>query len=114
MQPTMSEDEIKALRTFAKFKTVTTMPTNVGFDTQPDDAISVEDDIPLDVPNGLVRVDPTTPWEQLELPDKYDALSLPMIGMRAHIHGLEARSNFDGMIVTLDVWNRDDQYFEPR
>ena len=87
MQATMSEDEIKAFRTFAKFKTVTTMPPNAGFDTQPDDAISVEDDIPLDVSNGLVEVDPTTPWEQLELPDKYDALSLPMIGMRAQIHG---------------------------
>ena len=89
MQPTMTEDEIKALRTFAKFNTTTSMPPNAGFDTQPDDAISVEDNIPLDISNGLVEVDPTTPGEQLELPDKYDALSLPMVGMLTQKHGFK-------------------------
>ena len=76
--------------------------------------MSVEEDIPLDISNGLVEVDPTMPWEQLELQDKYDALSLPMIGMRAQIHGLKGRGNFNGMIVTLDAWNSDKQYLEAR
>ena len=34
--------------------------------------------------------------------------------MRAQIHGLKARNKFNGMIVTLDAWNRDNQYFEAR
>lgn len=66
LQPTMSEDEVKAFRTFAKLKAVMSKPPDAGFDLQPEDAQSVEDNIPLDISAGLVNVDSATPWDHLE------------------------------------------------
>lgn len=63
LQPTMFEDEVNAFRTFAKLRATASKPPNAGFELQPDDAQSVEDDIPLDNSAGITTVDPSTPWD---------------------------------------------------
>ena len=54
------------------------------------------------------------PFEEWDLDDQYNAYSLPLIGKKAQIHGLDSKSRFNGMIVKLEHWNRANQYFEAR
>ena len=52
--------------------------------------------------------------EDMTTEDLYDACTLPMIGMTAQIYSLDSRSRFNGMIVSLERWDSDNQYLEAR
>ena len=114
LQPKMSVDEAEAFRSFAWFKKIKSLPAGAGFEEQPIDAIEMLELEPEAAGEPAELTDIGKPFEEWDLDDQYDAYSLPLIGKKAQIHGLDSKSRFNGMIVKLEHWNRANQYFEAR
>jgi len=75
-----------------------------GLDTPPEDQISLPDLVSRKDTDD-VDDDPYTPGEMDKLPidEQNDEFALPLIGMKAQIHGLNVRSKFNGAIVSLEM-----------
>ena len=86
-----------------------------GLDGPPEDQISLPELVSRqDIDD--VDDDPWTPEkvEKWSIDEQYDAFALPLIGMKAQIHGLNVRSKFNGAIVTLEKWDKHHKHFECR
>ena len=113
--PLLTEEAAKAFRSFAKFSKTKAKSMEAGMDTSPEDQISLPE---LVLRNDAEDVDddPYEPGEIDNLPtdEQYDEFALPMIGMKAQIHGLNVRSKFNGAIVSLEKWDKNNKHFECR
>ena len=66
---------------------------------------------PKDEQDVALRSKPREDWKGEDL---YKAFTLPLVGKRAQIHSLNDQRKFNGMIVKLETWDYENQYFEAR
>ena len=113
--PILTEEAAKAFRSFANFSKIKAKSMEAGLDMPPEDQISLPDLVSREDIDD-VDDDPCTPekMEKLPIDEQYDEFALPLIGMKAQIHGLNVRSKFNGAIVSLEKWDKHHKHFECR
>ena len=99
-QAEQTAGEAKAFRQFARFKKERSQPKEAGFASRPFGQQSLPDPEELEMLDTVELIDPIKPFSDWKVEDQYDAYALPLIGHKAQVHGLENRSQFNGMIVT--------------
>ena len=104
----------KGISGIRKVQSVENAPNRGGFRGATGRSRSWPDLEPIEIGEGITLFDNTVPFEEKDRKDQYEQLAHPMIGSKAQIQGLGQRSKFNGIIVTIESWDKENEIFVTR